>query len=488
MHEIVSFASIMLVVAGGLAFALAWSRLSERLPIPSAAVFLIAGAVLSEIFPQLVRHASIRTVERVVVVAVVVILFDGGMHIGWRRFRASLVPISSLGLLGTFGTAAVVAAGCHLLLDFGWTTSGLIGAALAPTDPAVMFSVLGRREVGGRTDTILEGESGANDPVGIALMLAMIQFATASHGSFFIVVREFAVATSIGLAFGIVAGRLLGPLMRLRLPSAGLYPIRTLAACGVVYGVTSVAHGSGFLAVFVAGILVGDERVPFKAEIESFHSSLASLAEVAAFGGLGLTIDLTYVGHDWVWLEGLAVAALVVFVARPLVGSLLLAPVRLSRGERLFLLWGGLKGAVPILLAAFAVLANVHDAKLIYSLVFVAVAFSVLVQGTTVPFAAGRLGIPMRLIEQTPWKISLPLKSSPESVLRVVLAASSVAVGTRIRDLELGDAWVGIIVREGAPTQARGTTILEPGDELLVVASAESLNRVEWLFAPSEEP
>lgn len=487
MHEIVSFGSIVLVVAGGLTVALAWSRLSERVPIPAAAFFLIAGAALSDIFPTLERHASIQTVERVVVVAVVVILFDGGMHIGWRRFRSSAVPISTLGVLGTFGTAAVVAAGCHLLLDLSWTTSGLIGAALAPTDPAVMFSVLGRREVGGRTDTILEGESGANDPVGIALMLAMIQFANASHGSFLVVVREFAVATSIGLAFGIVAGRLLGPLMRLRLPSAGLYPVRTLAACGVIYGLTSVAHGSGFLAVFVAGILVGDERVPFKTEIEAFHSSLASLAEVAAFGGLGLTIDLSYIAHDWIWLKGLAIAVLLVLVARPLVGSLLLMPVRLNRGERLFLLWGGLKGAVPILLAAFAVLAKVHDAELIYSLVFVAVAFSVLVQGTTIPFAAARLGIPMRLIEQTPWQISVPLQSAPESVLRVVVAESSAATGMRIRDLELAGAWIGLVVREGEPLQARGTARLRPGDELLVVTTTESINQVEWLFAAAEK-
>jgi cell volume regulation protein A len=487
MHEIVSFGSIVLVVAGGLTVALAWSRLSERVPIPAAAFFLLAGAVLSDIFPALGHHASIQTVERVVVVAVVVILFDGGMHIGWRRFRASAVPISTLGVLGTFGTAAVVAAGCHLLLALSWTISGLIGAALAPTDPAVMFSVLGQREVGGRTDTILEGESGANDPVGIALMLGMIQFATSSHGSFSIVVREFAVATSIGLVFGIVAGRLLGPLMRLRLPSAGLYPIRTLAACGVVYGLASVAHGSGFLAVFVAGILIGDERAPFKTEIEAFHSSLSSLAEVAAFGGLGLTVDLSYVGHDWIWLKGLVIAVLLILVARPLVGYLLLLPVRLNRGERLFLLWGGLKGAVPILLAAFAVLAKVHDAELIYSLVFVAVAFSVIVQGTTVPFAAARFGIPMRLVEQTPWRISVPLRSAPESVLRVVVAESSAAAGMRIRDLELAGAWIGLIVREGEPLQAPGTVKLRPGDELLVVTTAESINQVEWLFAAAEK-
>jgi cell volume regulation protein A len=421
-----------------------------------------------------------------VVVAVVLILFDGGMHIGWRRFRAAIVPITTLGLLGTFGTAAVVAVSCHLLLGLGWTTSGLIGAALAPTDPAVMFSVLRGREVGGRTDTILEGESGANDPVGIALMLAMIQFATASHGSFVVVVREFAVATSVGLAIGIVAGRLLVPLMRFRLPSAGLYPVRTLATCGVVYGLASVAHGSGFLAVFVAGILVGDERAPFKAEVEAFHSSLASLAEVAAFGGLGLTIDLSFVGHDWLWLKGLLIATLLVFVARPLVAGLLLLPVRLGRSERLFLFWGGLKGAVPILLAAFAVLAGVSDAKVIYSLVFVAVAFSVLVQGTTTPLVARRLGIPISVVEQTPWQVSVPLRSAPESIQRVVVAESSPAAGARIRDLELSDAWVGLIVREGEPLQARGTTKLRPGDELLVVSNPELMSHVEWLFEAPE--
>jgi cell volume regulation protein A len=482
MQEIHDFALIVLVVAVGLVLALVWSRLSERLPIPAAAFFLFAGAALADPLPVLTQHATFKTVERVVVVAVIVILFDGGMHIGWRRFRSALIPITSLGVLGTFGTAAVVAVGCHYALGLDWTISGLIGAALAPTDPAVMFSVLGGREVGGRTDIILEGESGANDPVGIALMLGMIQFATTPDASIFIVVREFLVATGVGLAIGIVTGLALAPLMRQRLPSAGLYPMRTLGVTGVVYALASLAHGSGFLAVFVAGILVGDKQVPFKAEIESFHSSLSTLAEVAAFGGLGLTVNLAFVGRDWVWLKGLVIAALLVLVARPLVAGLLLIPVRLTRGERAFLIWGGLKGAVPILLAAFVVLQDVRDADLIYSLVFVAVAFSVIAQGTTVPFVASRLGIPVRLVEQTPWHISVPLRSAPDSVLRIVVAAGAAASGARIRDLELGDAWVGLIVREGEPVQARGTTKLCPGDELLIISRPESLNRIEWLF------
>jgi potassium/hydrogen antiporter len=318
------------------------------------------------------------------------------MRVGWRRFRVAALPVVSLGVLGTFATAGLTAAAARYLFGFDWTTAGLIGAALAPTDPAVMFSVLGRREITGRTATILEGESGANDPVGIALMIGMIDFATHDDASFWTVIREFSVEMSVGLAIGIAGGLLLSPfLSRIRLSNPALYPLQTLSAAGVVYGVTSIAHGSGFLAVFVAGILVGDARLPHKAEIERFHTSLASLAEIVVFVALGLTVDLTELGHRNVWLDGLLLAAIVALVARPLVVGALLALSSLRPGERLFVMWGGLKGAVPILLAAFAVLGGVDDATRIYGIVFVVVAFSVVLQGATIPFAARRLGVPM---------------------------------------------------------------------------------------------
>ena len=154
------------------------------------------------------------TVERLAVVALIVILFDGGMHIGWRRFRGSIVPILSLGVLGTFATAGLIAVAAHYLLDFSWITSGLLGAALAPTDPAVTFSVLAGREIRGRTGTILQGESGANDPAGIALMIGMIELATSDDGSFWTVVEEFAIEMVGGAAIGIAGAAVLLPLMR----------------------------------------------------------------------------------------------------------------------------------------------------------------------------------------------------------------------------------------------------------------------------------
>lgn len=396
MSEIADFGQIVLVVAAGASLALFGRSITERLGIPGAALFLVAAAAASDLVPDLGDAVSFVTVERVGVVALVVILLDGGMDIGWRRFRESAVPILSLGVLGTFATGGLVAVAAHYLLDVSWVTSGLLGAALAPTDPAVTFSVLGGREIEGRTGTILKGESGANDPVGIALMIGMIELATSDDGSFWTVVEEFAIEMVVGAAVGVAGAAALLPLMRrLRLPAASLYPLRLLAAGGVIYGVASQIHGSGFLAVFVAGILIGDAKLPHRPQVDGFLSSLGSLAEITAFVALGLTVSLDAIFDDGIWFDGLVLAALLAFAIRPLVVGGLLLPVRLQPGERLFVMWSGLKGAVPILLAALAVIAAVEDAEAIYGIVFVVVLFSVLVQGSLVPAAARRLGVPM---------------------------------------------------------------------------------------------
>lgn len=388
----------MLVVAGGLLLALIATKLNERLPVPEPALFLLLAAIASDVFPKLSERLSIQQVERIGVVALIVILFNGGTLVGSRRFRVAAVPIFSLGVLGTFATAGVIAVAAHYLFDFSWTIAGILGAALAPTDPAVMFSVLGQREIRGRAGTILEGESGVNDPVGIALMIGMIELAQDADASFWVVVEEFSIEMTVGLAVGVLGAVAMRPLLRFSLPNPGLYPLRTLAAAGVIYGAASAAHGSGFLAVFVAGVALGDADVPLRESIERFHTSLASLAEVVVFAALGLTIDLTDILSSTRVLEGLALAVILALIARPLAVGPLLLPVRMRRNERLFVIWCGLRGAVPILLAAFALLADVDDARRVYEIVFVVVAFSVLVQGSSVPFVARRLGIRMRSI------------------------------------------------------------------------------------------
>ena len=392
MDELTSFGLDVLVVSAALAAGLLASKLSARTSIPSAALFLVAAAIASDIWPSLAP--SIHTVEEIGTVALIVILFHGGASIGWRRFRVAAAPIALLGILGTFATAALVAGFAHLVFGFSWTFAGLLGAAIAPTDPAVMFSVLGEQEIHGRTGTILEGESGANDPVGIALMIGLLELAT-HHGSFWVVIRIFVEQMSIGLAIGVAGGmaeRFLS--QRLSLPSTGLHTVRTLAVAGLIYGVASVAHGSGFLAVFIAGLLVGDVRSPFRHEESVFLEGLSALAEIVVFVALGLTIGVSQVDGSR-WVEGIASVAFLALVARPLVVAAVLAPVDLRRGERLFVMWGGLKGAVPILLAAFAVGEHAAGADHLYDIVFVVVLLSVVVQGGTIAPAARLFGVHM---------------------------------------------------------------------------------------------
>ncbi len=384
MSEISDFAHLLLPVAAGLALVILSTRVSARLPIPVPGIFLLAFAL----WPATI---GVLTVERVAVVALIAILLNGGMDIGWTRMRTSLKPVVSLGVLGTFLTAALVAAAAHLVLGFSWTLSGLIGAALAPTDPAVMFSVLGGTEIKGRAGTILEGEAGVNDPAGIALMLGMIELATEDGATLLDVLMEFSVEMAVGLAAGFVGARALIPLVaRVRLGSDELRPILLLALAGALYALTSQLHGSGFLAVFVAGLLIGDADLPEKDELEEFHHSLAAVAEIVVFVALGLTISLTELPSG-AWRDGALLTVALVFVIRPLVTAITLAGASLDRGERIFIAWSGLKGAVPILLAAFAVLEGVDGAQTVYGIVFVAVLLSVFGQGSLVPAIARRV-------------------------------------------------------------------------------------------------
>jgi cell volume regulation protein A len=372
MSEISDFAQLLLPVAAVLALVIVSTRVSTRWPIPVPGIFLLAFALWA-------KTIDVVIVERVAVVALIVILLNGGMDIGWRRMRGALRPVLSLGVVGTFLTAGLLAVVAHFALGFSWELSGLIGAALAPTDPAVTFSVLG--EIKGRAGTVLEGEAGVNDPAGIALMLGMIELTTHDDASLLAVAGEFALEMAVGLVAGYAGARVMLPIVRrVRLGSGELRPILLLTLAVVLYALTTLAHGSGFLAVFVAGLFIGDAEL---SEVRAFTHSLATVAEVAVFAGLGLTMSLLDLPTD-AWWQGALLTLVLALVIRPLVVVLLV------RGDRLFIAWSGLKGAVPILLAAFAVLGGVDGAQTVYGIVFVAVLLSVFGQGSLVPAVARR--------------------------------------------------------------------------------------------------
>ncbi|MCV7163331.1 cation:proton antiporter [Mycobacterium stomatepiae] len=463
------------------------NRLTERVKIPVPLLVLVGAAVVVHAVPAVQAPAE-STVERVITIALVLVLFDGGMHIGPARFRAAVLPILSVGVVGTALTAVGGALMLHYACGISWFPAVLVATAVAPTDPAVVFSVLGKRQIAGRSSTILEGESGANDPVGISLMGSLIAAGGLSAAGFASVGTEFVLQMVIGLAVALLGGRALLVFMRrVALPSEGLYPLRTLASSLMLYGIATLAHGSGFLAVFVAGIVIGDARAPYKPEIKRFHAALAGLAEIVAFAVLGLTVDLNVVAHADVWIPGLILGVALTVVIRPIAVGACLVPVRLQRNERVFILVAGLKGAVPILLGEFLRAAHVADAERLYGIVVVVVVFSVLVQGSSVPGIAQLLRLPLRTVETQPWQIGVRLQDEPEGVHRLHVAAGSAAEGCTIEDLgdRAGDIWVSIVVRATRLVPVRGDTAFEAGDEVVVLADPELHDTLAELFGPS---
>jgi cell volume regulation protein A len=484
MDDLAPFSHVVLLVAAIVVLAVGSNRLAERIRVPAPALFLVGAALASDLVPRL-GDVPIVVDQRIVTVALVLILFDGGMHIGWDRMRPAFVGVAWLGVAGTVATTAALALVAHALFGFAWESSLLIGAALAPTDPAVVFSVLGRREITGRSGTLLEGESGANDPVGIAIMVSLLGaggggWEAAGDGlwHFFL---QMAVGAGVGLAGG---WALLHLMRRVPLPNSALYPVQTVAFALVLFGVASSLEGSGFLAVFVAGVMAGDQRAPYKREIEQFAGALAGLSEIVAFVVLGLSVNLARIVQDERLWEAVGLAALLIVVVRPLVVGVVLLPVRLTRGERAFVLFNGLKGAVPILLGTYVLLEGVDRAREIYDIVFVVVLVSVAVQGSLVPTTARWFGVPMHTTEPEPWALGMRFRDEPSGLRRYVVAPGSPADGCTLADLQVGESfWVSMVSRAGRLVQVRGNTTLRAGDEVL--ALAEDDDHPDHLFGPA---
>ncbi|MBC7644807.1 MAG: cation:proton antiporter [Thermoleophilia bacterium] len=386
-------ALVLFVGLASLAAVLA-KRFAAFASIPAPAIFLLGGTIAATMgerthnFPALTNSQ----VAHIGTFALIIILFEGGFGGGLARARRAAGPILWLGLPGTLMTAALMwGAGCLLGLDAG--VAALVAIAIAPTDPAAVFSVLGAgTRLRGRSGIILEGESGANDPVGISLMLGALAY-VAREGSLGNVALDISGQLVIGVIVGVLGGYGLTRLLRLaQLGAASMGALTGVAGAFVIYALGAYLHGSGFLAVFVAGLIVGDHALHDDSDWGSgVLGFAATLSEIVMFSMLGLTISLTQLG-GYAVLVGLALFLLLTLVARPLV---VIAPLKLANmtmGERIFVSWGGLKGAVPILLAEFALLAHVDHGRLVYQVVFVTVTASILVQGASLSWVARRTG------------------------------------------------------------------------------------------------
>jgi cell volume regulation protein A len=381
---------IAVVGALGLA-ALLLQPLATRLRLPDPLLFLALGIVLGTW--STAQSAVTGDVLQIVgTVALVVILADGGLRCGSAAFRRVLGPVLALGVVGTLLSFAAIAILAHELADLAWPAALILGAVLAPTDPAAVFSALaGQARRVGRIGRVLEGEAGLNDPIAIALAVGLVDVARRGEEASVVelgltMIREGVVGVAVGVAVALVLTRVLGPL-RPTIPAAPALTI--LAGAAVAFGGAALLHGSGFVAVYLFGLVAGDRDVPDRDEVIALHSELAHLGEVAMFILLGVAVTTVDLGAHAI--DGLVLAVAIMVVLRPFVTYPTLQLFGYSRAEAAFGSLAGLRGAVPILLASLPVAAGLPYGNTILALTAVVVFASLLVQGVPLPRVAERL-------------------------------------------------------------------------------------------------
>ena len=387
-EEVILAASVLLLL-GVLA-----SKVSIRAGIPPLLLFLALGMLAGSDGPGGIFFDNAWLAQLVGTVALAFILFSGGLDTDWPKVRAALWPALSLSTVGVLITAVLVAAFAMFALGFSWLEGLLLGAVVSATDAAAVFSVVGTGalRVRERLLAMLELESGTNDPMAVFLTIGITSLLIGENTGVASLIPLFVTQMGIGAALGFALGWGTVQLMnRLKLDAAGLNIVLTTALVLFTYGLTASLHGSGFLAVYIAGLVVGNGRPVDLPTVARFHTGLTALMETAMFLTLGL---LVFPSHLLLVAgAGLLVTLFLTFVARPVSVFASLTPARMGLRERAFISWVGLRGAVPIVLATFPLLAGVPRAEEIFDIVFFTVLASVLLQGTTIPFVAHRLGV-----------------------------------------------------------------------------------------------
>lgn len=473
----------VLVLAGLVTVSIFSSLLSYRIGAPLLLVFLGVGLLAGDGGVGGITFNDARIAYMIGSVALAMVLFDSGFHTPFKAVRMAALPSLSLATLGVVLTAAVVAVPAHFLLGLPWLEGLLLGSIVASTDAAAVFFLLrvGGIHIRDRVRSILEVESGSNDPMAIFLTLILIRFLVdrSTHVGFggyvlLNLVREFGVGAIAGLVGGTVIVQAVNRLGIER----GLLPVAGLSLALMVFAATSLVGGSGFLAVYVAGLVAGNSRLVAPDTMRRFQDGTTWLAQIAMFLTLGLLASPAE--FPPLILPSLGVAAVLIFVARPLAVWVGLLPFHMTRNEIAFVSWVGLRGAVGILLAILPLLFGMDNGRLFFNVTFMVVLVSLAVQGWTIGPVARWLGqvVPRRIGPVERMELEIP-GAAHELVAYRIVANSLVAQGQRL------PRWAvpSLVVRDGRSLLGSGVAVLKPGDMVWLFAKPERVPHLDRLFA-----
>ncbi|MFD5697669.1 potassium/proton antiporter [Streptomyces lasiicapitis] len=463
LNQLLLISSLVLLVA------VVAVRLSSRSGLPSLLLYLGIGVAMGQDGIGNVTFNNAQLTQVIGYAALVVILAEGGLGTKWKEIKPALPAAASLAIVGVAMSVGVTAAGAHYLVGLDWRQALIIGAVVSSTDAAAVFSVLRKVPLPSRVTGVLEAESGFNDAPVVILVVAFSTAGPVDH--WYALVGEIALELAIGAAIGLAVGWLGSyGLRHVALPASGLYPIAVMAIAVAAYAAGAIAHGSGFLAVYLAAMVLGNAKLPHWAATRGFAEGVGWIAQIGMFVLLGLLVTPHRLLDD-IW-PAVIIGLILTAVARPLSVVLSLLPFGMPWQEKALMSWAGLRGAVPIILATIPMVNGVDNSEEIFNIVFVLVVVYTLVQGPTLPGLARILGLGKGAEAS-----DLGIESAPLERLRGHLLSVPVPEGSRLHGVEVGElrlpkgSAVTLVVRDGTSFVPGPTTVLRYDDELLVVAT-----------------
>jgi cell volume regulation protein A len=474
-HELDTF---VLVGSAVTLLAILAVRLSSRAGLPSLLIYLLMGVALGEKGLG-IEFEDAELAHALGFAALAIILAEGGLTTSWREMRPSIRLGVSLATIGVAVSVMVVAVGAHFVLGLPWELALLLGAVTSPTDAAAVFSVLRVVPLPKKLTGSLEAESGLNDAPTVVLVTLVASGAVDDHGPLAllgIISYELAAGTAIGLAAGFGGAWVM---RRAALPSSGLYPLAVLSLAFLGYGVATSVHASGFAAVYVAALVLGNKELPHRAATRSFAEGVAWLAQIGLFVMLGLLLSPSRISWETVGLAVLA-GLILTFVARPL--SVLISAVvqPLPWRELAFISWAGLRGAVPIVLMTIPLAEGIDQSKRLFDIVFVMVVIYTLLTGPTLPLVARVLKVARRSEPRGLEVEAAPLERIAADLLQVTISPVSQMHGVEVGELRLPQgSSVSMVIREGRTIIPEQRTVLRHGDDLLVVTPRKLREKTE---------
>jgi cell volume regulation protein A len=468
------------------------SKGAGRFGIPALSVFLLIGMLVGREGPGGFVFANYQLAQALGILALIFILHAGGLGTSIDDVRAVRGSAFVLSTVGVVIASALVGAFAVRFLGFDWLHGFLLGSTIASTDVAAVFTILRSRSVSlrGRIRPLLELESALNDPMTVFLSVGFLHLlAHPGDASIWTLVPMFIRQMALGTIAGVAAGNGMRWIINhVALEFEGLYSVLSLALVVLTYGLTDMVGGSGFLAVYLAGIVLGNDYSVQKRSLVVFHDGLAWLMQIVMFltmGLLALPSELAGVATG-----GVLLSAFLVFVARPVSVLVCLTPFRSPLRDQLMISWAGLRGAVPIVLATYPLIAGTSGARTIFNLVFFVVFISVLLQGATIPTVSRWLGVAAPLSRQFRYPIEYnPTPDTKSELVEVPVPSDSATVGRSLVELGLpGGALVVLIRRNDDVFVPRGATTMEAGDKLLVLAEGDALQRIREMVTERRAP